>query len=128
MPLRFRIDDEAGLVITTAEGRVSAEDLLAHARELALTPNRPHRELVDFSDRVEITVPTEAVRQMAAFLANEDVNIPDSRLALVAKTDAVFGMMRVFQAHREHSNVAIRVFRDRDEALRWLTEEAAEPS
>ncbi|MBW2241509.1 MAG: hypothetical protein JRH01_05940 [Deltaproteobacteria bacterium] len=124
MPLHFRIDEEAGLVITTAEGRVSAEDLVAHARELAKTPNRPLRELVDFSETVEITLPTEAVSDAAMFLRDEDQNAAGSRVAMVAKADAVFGMMRLFEAYRAHSGVLIRVFRNRDDALRWLAGEA----
>ncbi|MBW2397174.1 MAG: hypothetical protein JRG95_23235 [Deltaproteobacteria bacterium] len=124
MPLHFRIDEEAGLVITTAEGRVSAEDLVAHARELAKTPNRPLRELVDFSETVEITLPTEAVSDAARFLRDEDQNAAGSRVAMVAKADAVFGMMRLFEAYRAHSGVLIRVFRNRDDALRWLAGEA----
>jgi hypothetical protein len=123
MPLRFRIDHAADLVITTAEGRVSVEELHAHARELARTPNRPLRELVDFSDCVEISVPTEAVRLTAKSLSDDDENAPGSRVAMVANADAVFGMLRLFRVHREHSDVAITVFRDRDEALRWLTGE-----
>ncbi|MDJ0869099.1 MAG: hypothetical protein QNK03_23525 [Myxococcota bacterium] len=120
MPLRFRIDLDADLVLTTAEGIVSGEDLTDHARKLADTPNRPLRELVDFSDRDEVTVPTETVRQMASLLSERDQNTPGSRVALVAKTDAIFGMMRLFEAHREHPHVTLRVFRDREEALRWL--------
>ncbi len=123
MPLRFRIDEAAGLVITTAEGEVTGEDLLAHARALASTPGRPPRELVDLSDRTEVPISTEVVRGLAEYLSAADENVPGSRVALVAKSDAIFGMMRVFQAHREHANVELRVFRDRDEALRWLERE-----
>lgn len=125
MPLRCRIDEEADLVVTTAEGPVTAEDLLAHARTLVRTPNRPTRELVDFSDRVEITVPTDAVRRTARLLADEDANAAGSRVAMVAKTNAVFGLMRLFEVYREHSSVAVRVFRDREEARRWLDAEQA---
>lgn len=120
MPFRFHIDQEADLVLTIAEGDVTAEDLIAHARALARTPDRPLHELVDFSDRVDVTIPTEVVRNMAEFLSQEDGNPPGSRLAMVAKTDAIFGMLRLFEAHREHSNVALRVFRNRDEAFDWL--------
>ena len=120
MPLRFWIDHEKDLVVTTAEGEVTAADLMDHARALAATPDRPTRELVDLSERAEIPVPTDAVRQMARFLADADANTPGSRVALVAKTDALYGMLRLYQAHREHPSVAMQVFRDRAAALRWL--------
>ena len=120
MPLRFLIDSDAELVLTTAEGEVTTEDLMAHARELASTPNRPLQELVDLSDRAEITIDTDAVRQVAEYLNEADDNTPGSRLAMVAKTDAIFGLLRIFEAHREHSNLTIRIFRDRSEAFDWL--------
>ncbi len=122
MPLRFRIDTDANLVITTAEGEVTAEDLAEHARALAAHPDRPLFELVDFSDRVDVTISPDVVRSAAFFLAEHDANAPGARLAFVAKSDVIYGMTRLFQANRSHPNVAIEVFRDRDEALRWLHE------
>jgi len=122
LPLHFRIDREAEIVWTWAEGTVTADDLVEHARALTKTPDRPRWELADFSDRAEIPVATETVRAVAGLLSREDVNRPGSRLALVAGNEAMFGMLRLFEAYREHSNVEICVFRDREEALRWLAD------
>lgn len=122
VPIKFKIYEDENLVITTAEGSVTPEDLVAHAQALANTPNRPSCELVDFSEQVQVTLPSSSVRNAAFFLADRDENPPGSRLAFVAKTDAIFGMARLFEANRAHPNVAIRVFRDRDEAMQWLRE------
>ena len=122
MPLRFEIDEDMGLVRTTAEGVVTAQDLIDHAKALSARRNRPLAELVDFSDRAEVTVPIEVVREIGTLLRTADENRPGGRLALVARSDVVYGMLRVFQAHRTHESVEIRAYRDREEALRWLLE------
>ena len=60
-----------------------------------------------------------AVRQIAEILLRDDVN-PASKVAMVADSDAVFGVPNIFRAHREESAVRVEVFRSRSEAVRWL--------
>lgn len=120
VPLRFVIDESMDLVLTTAEGEVSDADLLDHAPRLAAIPERPLRELVDFTSHSGGTVTLASVRNMAEFLRDNDSNLSGGKLALVGADDEVFGILRVFEAHRSHEALAIRVFRARDEGLRWL--------
>ncbi len=120
MPLSFEIYEDLDVVITTAEGLVTSEDLADHAAALINQPNRPLRELTDFSDRVEITVSVDSVRDAGTRLQYEDTNPPGSKLAMVARTEALYGLLRLFQAHREHPNVEVLITRDRNEAVRWL--------
>jgi hypothetical protein len=120
MPLQFAIHEDLNLVVTTAAGSVTAQDLETHAQELAAVPDRPYRELVDFRDRESAEVDLEAVREMANFLRDHDANPPGSKLAMVATADVVYGSLRVYEAHRAHDSLAIRVFRNREEALDWL--------
>jgi hypothetical protein len=41
-------------------------------------------------------------------------------MAFITQRDADFGMARVFEAYREDPATDFRVFRDYDEAIRWL--------
>lgn len=120
MPLRFEIDESRNLAITYAEGVVTDDDLRAHAEKITTVENRPSRELVDFSGRTGTTVSLDAVRAMAAFLREGDANKKGGELALVGDDDEIFGSLRVFEAHRDHGSLTIRVFRRRSEALEWL--------
>lgn len=128
MPLHFVIDETIGLVTTTAVGDVAAVDLLEHATKLAAVPNRPTRELVDFTDRSGGSPPLDSVRTMAEFLKEHDASEPGTKLALAASDDEVFGTLRVFEAHREEAALELKVFRTRDEALRWLGIDPAAPA
>ncbi len=118
--MQFSIDERLGLTVTTVVGNLTPEDLLAHATRLAATPDRPPRELVDFTDYAAWPFSLDAVRTMGEFLRDNDSNEDGGQLALVGSDDEVFGAFRVFEAHRDHSALTIKVFRDRDEALRWL--------
>ena len=121
MPLTFDVDHDAGVVFTRADGPVSEQDLRQHVTRLAATQGRPPLELADFSDQVHITVPPGAVREAAWTLSDTDAPQPNSRLALVGRSDAVYAVLRMFQAHRESEGLEVEVFRERDAALAWLT-------
>jgi hypothetical protein len=45
-----------------------------------------------------------------------------AKVAIVAAVDVVYGLFRVFEVYRESKDFAVRVFRDFDEAQRWLQE------
>ena len=123
MPLRFEVLDDPGVVLTTAHGDVTPSDLDAHARALAASPDRPALELVDFTGIGTVVlddVGMDSIRRMAEALRRADADRPGSRLAMVADDEAVFGILRLYAAHREDESIDIAVFRVRDDAIRWL--------
>ena len=121
MPIDYRIDGDWGIVVTMVSGEVTTEDLRGHATALANDPRaRECDELADLSGVTGVSVPTEAVRGMAEWLRDADTNRPGGKLALVAPTDVGFGMARLYEVHREHPDIEVRVFRERGDALDWL--------
>ena len=126
MPLRFRIDGERDLVVTTADGLVTGGDLQEHALKLTSTPNRPLRELVDLSGACKTNVSAKAVQRMATWLAEREEDRPGSMLALVAGSESIYGMLRMFEAYRDRPHLSTRVFRDTGDAMSWL-EQSPEP-
>ena len=106
--------------MTTAVAPFEPEDLIAHAKRLVTTPDRPQRELVDFRGHDDPVFDMESVRAVADFLRTADAEAPGGMLALVANVDSVYGTLRLFAAHRDHESLRINVFRELDEALRWL--------
>ena len=126
MPIRYQIDVARRLVVTTVQGEVSAEDLRLHAEAMASDPRRnvPLDELVELSCATESPVASQTLREFARLMRAEDHNTPGTRLAFVAPATAAFGMVRMFEAYREHPSFEIRVFRDGADAQRWLAREA----
>ena len=120
MPLTFRIDPELDLVITDGSGDVDEAELFGHVKALTATPDRPRRELADFSRQTCVSVSPQTVRDAAWRLAELEGPRAGAMLALVAASDTVYAMCRMFQAHRTQEGLEVKVFRERQGALAWL--------
>jgi hypothetical protein len=125
MPLEYEIDADARMVVTRGFGAVTAEDLFRYQREVWSRPEiAGFDELVDMTSVEQIVDPTpEGVRELADLSASMDVQSSPSRFAIVAPDILSYGLGRMYEVYRgmnEHSTKSVAVFRQRDEALRWL--------
>lgn len=112
---------DQGLSVVVYAGRVSAEELASLSEALLRDPAYQHvtRQLADLRQCEGIEVPTEELRDLARHVSVTDQR-EGVRLAVVATRDVMFGMARLYTAHREPSTMEIRVFRDMREARAWL--------
>ena len=115
-----KIDEVERLVTLTVTGELADPELL----ELAIgVENDPEVKpdfslLVDLRDADGRNVTSAGVRELAK---RPFALSPASRRAIVVPTDLSFGMARVYEALREVQAGAIRVFREYEEAVRWVT-------
>ena len=112
------VDVERRLVRTRLVGAVTVEEVEEHNRALAQNPRfKPEfAQLVDLTGLTEILYDVAAVRKSA----EEHVFAPGVRRALVAASDAAFGMSRMFAMQSESVGQRIQVFRNMREATAWL--------
>lgn len=121
MPAKYEIDTHRKLVVTTAWGACTADDVLRFRKELSRDGNfdPSFSQLADFTRVTEVKFTPDDVRM----LAEVSPFSPRSRRALVAGNQLVFGLSKMFTILRslrgEHD---MRVFRSRSEALAWLME------
>ena len=119
MPVRYSIDPGLQLVRTVFSGELTDADLREHVRSLHADPafNAKMRELVDLTGVTRATVTADGVATIAASL----VHSPHARRALVASTDEVFGLSRMYQLYRDRIGAEeLQVFRESVPALEWL--------
>lgn len=119
MPAEYQIDHARQLVLSRAHGVTTTADYLAHGHRLRADPDfRPdYRQLWDLT---EITKGNTNFSELSD-MAKVNIFAPTARRALLASSDVAFGLGRMFQMLREtKGETGIRVFRDREEALRWL--------
>jgi hypothetical protein len=115
-----KVDEVERLVTLTVTGELADPELL----ELAIgVENDPEVKpdfslLVDLRDADGRNVTSAGVRELAK---RPFALSPTSRRAIVVPTDLSFGMARVYEALREAHGGAIRVFREYEEAVRWVT-------
>ena len=121
MSITYSFEPESGILRTRCAGHVTLEDTLEHFRQVAEDPALPKRykALLDIDQLTSVP----ATAQLRGALSGLDRILKDAvwdRWAIVAQSDVAFGMSRMFQVFLEDLGVPCRVFRDLDDAERWL--------
>jgi hypothetical protein len=118
VPGSYTLFPESRFVYSRAWGLLTEAVLIAHSRALAGDPRfQPSfAQLSDLREVTEVAVTGAGVREAAA-ASPFGVG---SRRALVASSDLIFGMARMYEVLRENAAEELMVFRDVPAALRWL--------
>jgi hypothetical protein len=111
------IDVARRTVFTTIHGATSAAEMLALQRRLLADPafKPDFNQLVDARDAESNNSCTNDLHAMA----QQNVFGAGSRRGIVVSKDVHYGMARMFEMMRDGQD-EIMVFRDIDEARRWL--------
>lgn len=122
MPISYEIDTRLGLIRTTATGVLTDADLVAHKRALASDPRiKPGmRELSDVRGVEQLEVTLAGIGTLVSMDAEPAAMFDDYRLAIVASTDVVFGMARLYQQRTDEELERVGIFRTMEEAAAWL--------
>src|SRR5262249_6167783 len=94
MPLSYRIDHARGLILTTGAGDLTDADVLAHKQALVAdaTVAPGMRELSDLRGVTRVLITTQGVQLMIGLDARHAPTFRNSKLAVIARDDAQFGM------------------------------------
>lgn len=124
MPVIYSIDSEARLIRTVCRSPLRFADVMEHFRSLNSDPACAGilDVLLDVSeaDALPTTSQLSSVSSVIRALAKK---VRFGACAIVAKRDAMFGMMRVFEAFSSDYFRVVRVFRDVREAELWIISE-----
>jgi hypothetical protein len=124
MPVTYILDAKARLIRTRCVGNVTLEEVLAHFRELEKDPGAAGRldVFLDVSETTSLPFGFQ-IAAVADQLRKVRQTVRFNACAVLTQSDALYGMMRVFQVMTEPYFQALRVFRDRAEAETWLAAE-----
>ena len=119
MPAVYRIDTSIPMIFSRAHGEITEADVLDHARRLSADADfQPgYNQLVDLLDITKIIL---SVADMHVIARRTAIFNEQSRRAIIARKDAVYGMARMYQMLRDEGPEEIMVFRDMPDARRWL--------
>ena len=129
MPIIYRVDHDARIVIAAGEGVLTDAEVFDYQRDVWSRPDViGYDELIDMRQVTEIELPSAGrVRALAELAAKMDDKASRSRFAIVASDDIAFGLGRMFQSHREivrefdgRGTKEVGVFRTMEEALVFL--------
>ena len=118
MPTTYRIDGSLRIVFTNAEGNLSAADLQGLQEGVRGDPefDPTFRNLVDLRAVKKVTIAGEEMNK----LARSSPFAAGVRRAIVAPSESVFGMSRMYQMMGGDSADEVSVFRGMAEAMEWL--------
>lgn len=124
MPLRYTMDDEHHLVLTTGHGVLTDQEVFEYKQSVWSLPKvAGYDELLDLREVERLDVPsTERLRELARLSAAMDVKTP-TKLAIVADDLVTAGVARIYEVMRrmdERSTKQVAVFRAVEEAIEWL--------
>jgi hypothetical protein len=125
MPLTYRIDSDAGLLIVIGEGSITqAERIDAINGWLGDPAFRPGlNTLCDFSGTTSTPTMPE-LREIVTLVDRHTAKIGRKKLAVIATRAVTFGVARQFQILADSGPLNVSVFKDRRAALGWLHREA----
>ncbi len=126
MPITYRFDPE-GFVRTECSGAVTLSEVHAHFRALEADPATPAQlnVLLDMS-RMTSLPESDQLQAIVGDLRRLEPKVVWGACAIVATSDALFGMSRMFEVFAERQFSRTGVFRATEKALRWLAEGRAE--
>jgi hypothetical protein len=121
MPILFQIEHSKALIRTKCVGNVTLEEVLAHFDELASTPNCPPMldVLLDFSE-LESVPGSGDLMAVADRMRRVASRVKFGACAIVAKSDVIFGIARMYTVYAEPHFRTTRVFREFLQAEFWL--------
>ena len=123
MPLKFHIDHERRLLVTTAEGEVHLADIAEHLEQEREARALGCVELVD-ATRAQVHLSAQDVRQIVALLRKLASEQRLGPTAVVIPSDVGYGMMRMLGILVEDF-AEIEPFRNGTQAEVWLAQRQA---
>ncbi|MBF0277393.1 MAG: hypothetical protein HQM13_06380 [SAR324 cluster bacterium] len=112
----YTISIVKGISIIKYTSNPTLENVLQAMDELGYEESTFHR-IWDMSN-VDIAMTSDDMRVIARH--SSQLVRPDLKSAMIASSDHDFGMLRVYEGYREGLNGVLMVFRDFNEAWRWI--------
>jgi hypothetical protein len=122
MNIKITIDESQDLTIHDVSGLISEREMYAALEKFYQQEPTSHL-LWDMSQTVVAHVTPDMLRGFVGRSTELGKHRQGGRTAIVATEDLQFGLARMSAAYAEFQSApySIRVFRSREEALRWLT-------
>ena len=118
MGMSYRIDKANRVVRTRGWGVLLASDVQDVMSRILVDPqfDADFRSLADLTEVTKVVVDNMSVAETAS----QPIFDFGTRRAIVASSDAVFGMARMFATMAERTGQEVRVFREMQPAEEWL--------
>ena len=120
MPISIHYDPEQNILYTDATGAISIDDIMSYYSEIEhMNLNPQYSVLADYSE-ASIELSYDDVKRMTSRRRKVSQGSDSVKIAVVAKSDVVFGVARMYEAMINDERFKVNAFRDREKAVQWL--------
>ena len=121
MPVTYQIDRDRQLIHTKCSGPVTIEEVVAHFHTLEHDPACPPRlnVLLDLTSQTSIPK-KQNLQDVVGEIKRVHATVEFGACAIVARQDALFGMLRMFEVFAQKFFRLTYVFRKIEDAQEWL--------
>jgi len=120
MSISINYDPDQNALYTNATGEISLEDIMFYYSEIEQIDFKPqYSVLADYSE-ANADLDLDDIANMTSRRYGISRGLGVIKIAVVAKSDLLFGLARMYQGMSDHKLFEVSAFRDRGEALRWL--------
>ena len=122
MPMTYEIDREAGLVLIVGRGAVTDQEMVDCVSALRRDPDlEPSMPTLSDMRGIEVAFTPDGIVRMIQVMEDTKDRRDAVRAAIVADSDAAFGMGRMFEMRaQDRAEPKFGIFRDMESALDWL--------
>jgi len=121
MPVSYDVDRDLCLIRTRCSGAVKLAEVVGHFRELESDASLPeHLDVLLDLTEAQANPDSDQLRSAAREVEILGRKIDWGACAIVADRDILFGIARMFHAFAQGQFTHANVFRDSEEAERWL--------
>jgi hypothetical protein len=120
MPISYTVDPSRGRVLTIVQGKLTGDEILSHLEDVLYDQSLRLPELIDLRQVAPPFMTADEIRRVAEAVHETLGYEPHAPRALVASSDVVFGLARMF-ATLMSDVLPMRVFRDEASAEMWLS-------
>ena len=126
MPIYTEIDPARQLIICKVKGSVTFHEIMALFNE-DYKGDLPSYRLWDFSEGSINKLSPDEIRRLAAFVSEDYGKRDDHKTVAIMPKDVDFGLGSMFHAYAQLNGYkpSIRICRNSEEAMNWLTGEEA---
>ncbi|MBF0559834.1 MAG: hypothetical protein HQL08_13760 [Nitrospirae bacterium] len=125
--IEIQIDNDRRLVLATATGVLSEEDILTYMEEFwSLQGVEGYNELLDLREvKPAVSFSSKRLRDLSQLAASMDVQTTATKFAIVVQDDFLFEFARTYEIYRNSNPQSTKhfcTFRTMQDALAWIGE------
>ncbi len=122
MPLKYKIISDLKMAYVRGAGKVTSDEIMTEGARMFAENEwiNGFNILCDYREITEFGVKTEDMGKIVSQDKNNEFLFDQSKCAIVAGSNLVFGVSRMWKTLSEDNKIETMVFRNIEDSLRWL--------